>query len=295
MATLQGGSIGIDMFSGFDGVIVIARADLIQVSYGGGWFGNYWGSYQYSGTSLAGGTINGYEEVINGERIVSVTGFSVSATSVFSRVAVDDTVGVLNLVFAGSDSLLGSSGNDTLVGLGGNDGIDGGAGNDDINGNLGNDIMLGGAGADWVRGGQGNDTISGSDGDDPHVNGNLGNDFVFGYLGNDTLYGGQGNDSIAGEAGDDLLSGDIGSDELLGGPGADRFYLHANSQLDLVRDFNGAEGDRVALPAGQAYTIKTVGGMTDAVISIQGQGGEQWLVLLDVTPAQFQSSWVVFI
>lgn len=294
MANLQAGSVGIDIFSGFSGLITIARSDLIQVSYGGTWIGNYWGTFQYSGTSLIGGTVGVYEELIDGQSILSITGLTVSATAAFARILADDTLGVLNLAFGGNDSMIGSTGGDTLVGLGGNDLIDGNAGDDDVNGNLGNDAVAGGAGADWVRGGQGNDTITGGIGDDPHVNGNIGNDLVSGGEGDDTVYGGQGFDTAMGDEGDDLLTGDRGLDVLVGGPGADRFYLQANSESDRILDFNPTEGDRIALPAGQAYTLRVAAG-DELSIVIPGLFGNSSMTLARFTLDQFQASWIVYI
>lgn len=289
MAQLEGGAVALDMFSGFDGQVITAQSNLIQVSYGGSWVGNYWGSFQYSGSTLVGGTVNVYEEVISGQRIVAVTGVSLSAVTVANYVANGDTLGLLNLVFGGSDSLAGSSEGDFLVGLNGNDIIEGRGGNDDINGNMGNDAVVGGPGNDWVRGGQGDDTVIGSEGDDPHVNGNIGSDLVLGGVGNDTLYGGQGYDTLDGGDGNDLLSGDLGPDVLYGRAGADRFYIHANTQTDTVGDFNGAEGDRIAIPAGQSYSLSTFGGF----VVIAAAGSE--ISLYGITPAQFDSGWVVYI
>ena len=187
-----------------------------------------------------------------------------------------------------ANGLYGEAGNDSIRGMNGDDVIDGGAGNDDLNGNQGQDSVYGGDGADTVRGGQGNDTVSGGPGDDPHVNGNLGDDLVYGGAGNDTVFGGQGNDTLYGEAGNDVLSGDLGNDILVGGPGQDVFRFRPGSGVDWVRDFNGAEGDRIELPPGVAYTLTTENGQL-----VFDLGGGDRLGLVGVAPAAF-GNWVIF-
>jgi Ca2+-binding RTX toxin-like protein len=189
----------------------------------------------------------------------------------------------------GSDSLQGGDGNDVIRGMDGNDTVDGGAGNDDVNGNQGDDLVSGGDGADTVRGGQGNDTVSGGAGDDPHVNGNLGNDIVHGDDGNDTVYGGQGNDTIYGDAGNDRLSGDLGNDILFGGPGADQFAFAPGGGQDWVGDFNAAEGDKILLPVGTAYTVTSYLGQV--VISL-GNGDQ--IGLAGIPSASFTTDWIIF-
>jgi len=66
--------------------------------------------------------------------------------------------------------------------------------------------------------------------------------------------GSQANDSITGNALANTLRGGLGSDLLSGGGGSDRFrYATVNDspagtdQRDVIRDFNGAQGDRIDL------------------------------------------------
>jgi Ca2+-binding RTX toxin-like protein len=181
----------------------------------------------------------------------------------------------------------GGAGDDFIRGLDGDDAVDGAAGADDVNGNVGRDIVRGGDGADFVRGGQGDDTVYGDAGDDVHVNGNLGADLVLGGTGADTVYGGQGADTLLGEEGADLLSGDLGDDALVGGPGADRFAFRAGTGFDWIGDFNSAEGDRVVLAPGTAYTLRDVQGQ--AVIDL---GGGSQLGLAGVNVASM-GDWLV--
>jgi len=189
---------------------------------------------------------------------------------------------------AGDDTIMSGAGADFIRGLEGNDSIDGGAGADDVNGNRGDDIVHGGDGIDFTRGGQGDDQVYGDAGDDLHVNGNIGNDTVHGGDGADSVYGGQGDDQIYGDAGDDYLSGDLGSDTLTGGAGADTFHLGVNSSHDYVTDFSAAEGDRVLLDHGSAYTVTWTG--SDSVVTLST--GEQ-LTLQGIDSASLPSGWLV--
>jgi serralysin len=187
---------------------------------------------------------------------------------------------------AGSDRLYGAAGQDTLWGGDGADSILGGADFDQINGNAGADTAYGGQGDDWVVGGKDNDLLYGESGVDV-VYGNFGDDSVDGGVGADWVRGGQGDDIVIGGDGDDWLAGDRGSDIVTGGTGADRFYFFSGAGIDRVTDFVSAEGDRVLLDAGQAYTLSFSGG--NAIVDL---GGGDQLILLGVT-SQTLGDWIV--
>lgn len=188
---------------------------------------------------------------------------------------------------AGNDVITGRDFADYLRGGDGNDSILGGGGNDDINGNTGDDTINGGAGDDWVSGGQNNDLLLGGAGNDL-VLGNLGNDTIYGDTGNDTLRGGQHNDIIFGGDGNDWISGDLGDDTITGGAGADTFHIFAQSGLDLVTDFNRAEGDRVFIGDGSRYSVTQVG--ADVVIDLVGGAR---MVLANVQLSSLSDGWIV--
>ena len=187
----------------------------------------------------------------------------------------------------GDDTISGGAGNDAIRGLDGNDSITGDGGDDNLNGNQGNDQLHGGDGNDTVFGGQGNDTLWG-DGGVNLLNGNKGDDILYAGAQGDTLFGGQGNDTIHGGDGNDVISGDLGDDMLFGGKGADRFLFGPGGGADRIGDFNAAEGDRIVLPAGTAYTILTVQG--EAVIDL-GHGDS--IVLSGVAPTQM-GAWLLY-
>lgn len=290
------------------GNVPVYDGGLVRVDNGGGRYVDFRGAFTYptggggggygymyapdaamgapSDYYPTGGAIAQVTEVTAAGVALDVSGLSVSAPALFAMAAVFDGAGIVNAVFAandvfngsagddwmdgygGDDLVAGNAGNDSVRGLDGADVIDGGAGNDDVNGNRGEDQVRGGGGADIVRGGQENDTVSGGDGDDPHVNGNIGNDIVHGDAGNDQVFGGQNNDQLFGDDGNDTLSGDLGDDLLTGGAGADRFQFRPGGGHDTVLDFNFAEGDRILIAPGQAFTATSVGGQ--AAIDLGG-------------------------
>jgi Ca2+-binding RTX toxin-like protein len=86
------------------------------------------------------------------------------------------------------------------------------------------------------------------------IKGTSSDDIISGKLGNDSLYGLSGNDSLFGNEGNDTLVGGGGKDTLTGGSGADTFqYLRFDDskgpKVDLITDFNPAQGDKVDLTA----------------------------------------------
>lgn len=174
---------------------------------------------------------------------------------------------------AGSDQIYGSTGNDIIEGGSagvagnylhgdeGNDSITGGNNFDDANGNMGNDTVATGDGDDFCVGGKDNDVLFGDEGND-FVYGNLGDDSCTGGGGNDTVRGGQGTDALSGGGGNDFVSGDRGDDTMTGGAGADIFHSSSDAGIDRVLDFSLADGDRVLLDPGTAFTVMQVGGDT---------------------------------
>ena len=222
--------------------------------------------------------------------------------------------GVVTIVTPGGNQVTGdvqdnliapSGGADTVSAGGGNDTVQGGASDDVLQGNVGNDSIAAGGGSDLVYGGQSDDFVNGNTGDDrlygdkgedtlhggqgaDFVQGGQGNDYVSGDLGDDVLLGGQGDDQVLGGAGNDYLSGDLGSDTLTGGAGADIFHSFGGTGLDLVTDFNQAEGDRVLLDPGTSYVLSQVGG--DVRVAMNG-GGE--LILAGVQLSSLTDGWII--
>ena len=110
----------------------------------------------------------------------------------------------------------------------------------EINGQGGDDSLtvgdLTGSGVQSVvfSGGDGNDFLNASGTSTPiTANGGAGDDILIGGVGDDILIGG---------GGADLLIGGGGNNILIGGEGITRFGLSSGG-VDVIRNFNGAEGD----------------------------------------------------
>jgi serralysin len=188
---------------------------------------------------------------------------------------------------AGADTITAGAGSNVIRGDDGADSAVGGAGFDDINGMKGDDVVDGGSGGnDWLVGGQGNDLIT-AHASGNILYGNLGSDTLNGGTGNELIRGGQGDDVMTGGAGADWMSGDRGSDTLTGGTGADTFHAFSGAGLDVVTDFNSADGDRIQLDAGATFTVAQQG--ADVVINL---GGTDEMVLKNVTLSSLPAGWV---
>jgi len=242
--------------------------------------GNVW-SVAYSG-GQAQDFLNRNAQLVlsGGGDIDQIASFAVDGTGRLYLIGLDGDIHRI------SPRATAGDGTDYLRGEEGDDVIHGGFGFDDVHGNMGNDTVSGGQGGDWVVGGKDNDVLTGDDGDDI-VFGNLGADTCDGGSGADLVRGGQGDDLLAGGAGNDFLSGDLGEDTISGGAGADIFNSFGAAGTDRVTDFNRAEGDRVRLEPGSAYTASQQG--ADTVVEIAGGGR---VVLVGVTLAGLDPNWI---
>ena len=99
-----------------------------------------------------------------------------------------------------------------------------------------NDVFEGSDEDDTYNGGKGDDFIAGRDGDD----------VINGDKGADLLIGGDGDDILKGGDGDDLIIAGSGQDILTGGNGADTFEFCNQSGNDIIKDYNKADGDKLA-------------------------------------------------
>ena len=69
------------------------------------------------------------------------------------------------------------------------------------------------------------------------INAGVGNDIIWSSAGTDTLNGGDGTD---------IIYGGKGIDTLTGGNGADTFKFCNQSGNDIIKDYNKADGDKLA-------------------------------------------------
>jgi len=105
------------------------------------------------------------------------------------------------------------------------------------------------------------------------INGTGKADLLIGTDGADTINGGGGNDTIIGGAGTDVLTG---------GHGADTFVLNANSQYDIITDFNPAEGDKIVLDFGTSASAPVYSGVLYDGLSFQACGGTCHVSCVDI-------------
>jgi len=183
----------------------------------------------------------------------------------------------------GNDTLRGLAGNDHISGGSGADILKGGRGNDVLEGNRGSDVLEGGRGDDVLRGGRGSDVLKGGRGDDV-LRGGRGSDVLKGGRGDDVLQGGQGDDILRGGRGTNRLNGGEGVDTLVGGSGTDTFILESPDSIDIIRKFNGSQGDRTHIAASLGATSLSQFSFDDqtGILSFQGQA----LALL-ISPLDF--------
>jgi Ca2+-binding RTX toxin-like protein len=185
------------------------------------------------------------------------------------------------------ERIAGTVGNDLIFGGSGNDIIATSIGADTVNGKQGDDTITGGPGLDWLYGGQGNDLIT-TGSATTMVFGNLGNDTLNAGAGADTIRAGQGDDVVSAGGGNDWISGDRGSDTLTGGAGADTFHGFSGAGLDLVTDFNAAEGDHVQLDPGTTYSLRQSG--ADTIVDM---GAGDQLVLQHTVLSSLPPGWII--
>jgi Ca2+-binding RTX toxin-like protein len=205
---------------------------------------------------IVGGTLTGIE-LVEGVPVLDLTGLDVPAATFYNLVAADDRDGTLSLLFAGNDSMTGSTGADALLGYAGNDTLSGGGGLDTLIGGAGNDLYvvkpdnvvteLAGEGTDTVRSartwtlGTALENLVLTGGSNAGGSGNNQANVLTGNNGDNVLRGQGGKDTLAGGTGNDVLDGGAGNDRLGGGAGADTFHFAAAidgaSNVDTINGF----------------------------------------------------------
>ncbi|MGO4128844.1 calcium-binding protein [Inquilinus sp. YAF38] len=211
-----------------------------------------------------------------GSPAVTLSGFSIAASTVYDAVQAGDYQTLAATMFSGADTMTGSQQADTLLGLGGDDILSGLGGNDSLLGGDGNDVLRGGAGADLLDGGAGTDTASYYEtstvitvnlttgtGTGGVAQGDvlISIENITGGQGTDTLTGNAGANVLQGWNGNDLLTGAGGKDTLTGGLGADRFIYASTADsvvganADRIADFVRPQGDKIDLSAIDANTL----------------------------------------
>ena len=152
-------------------------------------------------------------------------------------------------IFAGDDSITGSTSSDTLMGFSGRDLIEGGGGNDVIDGGEGEDIMLGGTDNDtyhvdnardivWEYANEGIDTVNAS------VTYTLSDNVERLVLTGSGSIRGTGNtlnNTLIGNAAANVLNGMTGADTMSGGKGNDTYIVDNAGDRIIESTSNGLD------------------------------------------------------
>ncbi len=231
--------------------------------------------FVYSGGLFNAGTIDSISSVAGGQTQFSITGLSLPVAQFRNFAGAGNSQGFLAAIFAGNDTLIGTSLADHLRGYAGddmisnnpgsadNDTLDGGGGADSMDGADGDDLYIVDHGSDAITESSGIDSVKSSvsysltagleqlfltgkgaldgSGNDlaNQIVGSLGANQLFGLDGNDSLDGSGGNDTLGGGGGNDTMTGGIGADAMDGGAGDD-FYLVDNLK-DSIADSGGID------------------------------------------------------
>lgn len=189
------------------------------------------------------GTITGYE-------FGTVTGLDSEGDPTFSKVGANSglSLSYSNLATQGLAALDNSiyAGNDTLTGTTGDDYINAGLGNNKITGNGGNDTIIATTGNDTVIASTGNDSITAGSGNNSIVGGG-GNDTISSGADNDTISTGNGNDNISAGNGNNNITDIGGTNNILSGSGNDQIttgsgndYIDAGDGKNSITDTGGS-------------------------------------------------------
>ncbi|WP_295529542.1 hypothetical protein [Novosphingobium sp. Chol11] len=292
---------GIDTGGGFAAAALVASTDAIPTDVfptdgppsGGGTFPGASSIF----TDFAGLELTNFETL----KLTSGSGDDIIDLSFAPRVLSGSTInaggGNDNVIGSQSaDLVTGGLGDDILSGGFGEDTLNGGGGNDWLDGGGGADVMIGGVGddssvvddiGDVVREvlDAGKDTVAssvtftiGAHVEDLTLTGTASIDgngsrltnVLTGNSGDNILFGAGGDDRLLGLDGDDTLNGGTGQDVLTGGLGADTFHFASKSSaslgstMDIVTDFNGREGDKLAFSKAVFTGLGSIGGLEEA-------------------------------
>ncbi|MDQ1812606.1 calcium-binding protein [Massilia sp. CCM 9210] len=125
------------------------------------------------------------------------------------------------------------------------------------------------------------DLLAGFAGDDS-IAGAGGNDTLLGGAGRDSLNGGAGNDTLKGGADDDVLAGGAGDDLLDGAGGADLYQFAGSDGKDVLREFEGKEGEVDVLRFGANVTVaNTTAQRVGSALVLSVAGGADTVTIED--------------
>ena len=222
-----------------------------------------------SDVGLTGGTITQLDVIVGGNLKASITGMTLSATSL--QAAINDefthtnSPALENLIYPLGWTYMGNGGQDIIL----------------ANSKSPDGVPFNLSGKDRFYTAGGNDNVFLGDGAD-YGNGGAGRDTLFGGSGNDTLLGGGAADSLSGGSGADRLIGGTGNDTLSGGLGRDTFVFRAGDGQDQINGLNVVQ-DKIDLPSGNVTVMAS--GLHDTIVHY-GTGTDSILLVgIDLTQA----------
>lgn len=120
---------------------------------------DYLGNFSHPFGQLPAGTMTQYRIVSDSQISLQVTGAWVDMAAFLDAINSGDGDGMLRLLLAYADTLIGGSSADVMAGYNGHDTLHGRAGDDKLNGMFGNDKIDGDLGNDRLTGGGGRDAF----------------------------------------------------------------------------------------------------------------------------------------
>jgi len=213
-------------------------------------------SFTYDDGIPVSGAITGITYYENSAPIITTTDMSFELNAFFNQL-VTNSAALTATIFAGDDTITGSTAFDNLYGYDGNDTLTAGPGGDALRGGGGNDTLNGGADGDFLYGDAGIDNLIGGGGQD----------LMDGGADNDTLNGGAGFDDLDGGGGDDILNGgddgDIirstsGVDAIDGGAGDDSLVFNRSTSLLAFTINAGALAGTSSVTLADGTTVRNI-------------------------------------
>ena len=129
------------------------------------------------------------------------------------------------------------------------------------------------------------------------VIGNSAANTLYGNDGGDTLYGFANDDVLVGGNGNDIIDSGTGNDNISGNADADQFKFAVGDGLDIVNDFNRAQGDQLVISTALADNVAA---LLAAGTTVNGNavftfgGGEQTITLTGVAHTSLLAADVLF-
>ena len=209
-------------------------------------------NFVYSNGLPVSGTVTSFDYTVAGQAVFSLSGITISVSTLSDYLLNDDLEGLFTTLYAGSDTITGSAQADQLRGFAGNDTMDGGAGADTLDGGTGNDTyLMDNAGDKAVE----SSATGGTDLVKSSVNHTLGTNVENLTLTGSGAVNATGNGAVnilTGNGSANVLDGKAGADTMNGGGGNDTYLV--DNVADKVVE-SSATGGADLVKSAVTYTI----------------------------------------